>query len=215
MKLVTFKNFSLSLSLLLLAACGSQSQNSSTNSAASSSSTSDVSGCSGNCENLPSAQQKRIEFSGINGPNYSTLINDNGGIPATPIYTSHTLRVKVEALPAPNMILTGFTNWNVSYGCMQITVNVNGATQATQILRVGSQQQSANSMCANAPTSQILDFSSTMTGYGPVTVTVNNFQYDNCRLQNTRLYGCSMSSMWQDHRGAANITIQNDGTYLE
>jgi hypothetical protein len=145
-----------------------------------------------------------IQLSGNNGGAFSKVLNFS---------TSRTLKVKIEALSAPNLTVPGYTNWVFPYGCMRVTVTVNGSTRATQILKVSGVQ--AGPECTNSPTSDTLDFSNITTGNGPVTVTISNAEYDNCRYYNPMAYGCGMSAVWQNHQVRLNATVQVDGTYME
>jgi hypothetical protein len=208
------KSFSLlSLSLILvtmLSACGSNSTRDRTLGQAGltdsgSTSNSGTNPVTNNVYNLPLAPERVVEISG------------QGGM--TPAFrftaqTSRTLKVKVAALPAPHLTVPGYTNWVFPYGCVRMRVTVNGTTQATQVLRVADVPQGTNSPCANAPTSQVLDFSDAMTGDGPVDVIVSSPDYDNCRSYNPMSYGCQMSAVWMNHMAAANVSIQTDGTWL-
>ena len=123
------------------------------------------------------------------------------------------MKVKVEALSAPNMIVPGYTNWVAPYGCMRVSVTVNGSTRTSKILKVAGVTQN-NSECMNAPSTDTIDFSDITTGNGPVTVTFSNSEYDNCRYYNILAYGCGMVAVWQNHLIRFNSTVQVDGTYL-
>jgi hypothetical protein len=206
----SFPLFSMIGLMVLLSACGSNSTRDRTLSSSGLSETAGGSGNTnttpgGNIYNLPLAPERIVEISG------------QGGM--TPAYrmtaqTSRTLKVKVAALPAPRLTVPGYTNWVFPYGCMRVRVTVNGTTQATQVLRVADAAQGAQSPCANAPTSQVLDFSDAMTGDGPVDVVVSSPDYDNCRTYNPMYYGCQMSAVWMNHMAAANVSVQTDGTWL-
>ena len=206
------KMIALSLSLAVLAACGSASQNTASSTANGSTASSSVPGCVGNCNNWPSAVQQQVILGGNNSPNLSKTLNTDGGNPAQLLETNLTLKVKVSALPAGYMVNPLYSNFSVAYGCVEFTVVVNGATQYTGLLSVAGTQ---SAICPNASNSVVLDFSSTMTGYGPVNVTIGYAQFDNCRLSNTATYGCSMSPVWQNDIVPANVTIQTDRTYME
>lgn len=160
----------------------------------------------GNIYNLPAAPQQRLELSGNNSTEFKkTLL----------VQTGRTLRIKVKPLPAPNVTIPGYTNWVFPYGCLSVSVTVNGMTRSTQTLRVEGVTQGSNSPCANAPTSQIIDFTDQMTGTGQTQIEVSNANYDNCRQYWPLNYGCSMSAIWQNHRVALDATIQVDGTYMD
>jgi hypothetical protein len=121
----------------------------------------------------------------------------------------------VTPLSAPNMAIAGYGAWNFAYGCAAVQVHVNGTTQMTQMLRVGSVAQSSNSPCANAPTYQILNFDNAMSGGSTVTVTVSDAQYDNCRTMDPSAYGCAMKAVWTNHFVGTKIAIQTDNTWLD
>jgi len=208
----TFKILSVLASLVVLSACGSNSTRDTTigSSGLSAANPTPTPGFvnnnnNSNPYNLPQAQERVVDISGSNGPQPAQSYSVN---------TSYTLKVKVTALAAPHLTIPGYTNWVFPYACMRVRVTVNGTVQATQLLKVADVPQAQNSPCANSPSSQILDFSNAMTGAGSVTVTINNAEYDNCRYSNPMTYGCGMSAVWQNHMVAANVAIQNDGTYL-
>ena len=196
--------------VVLTAACGSQSSRdlplttTSNDSSNTSTNTSYTTSTGGNIYNLPAATQQMVQLSGNNGGAFTKTLNFS---------TSRTLKVKVEALSAPNLTVNGYTNWVFPYGCMRVTVTVNGSTRTSKILKVEGSQTS--SICANAPTSDIIDFSDITTGNGPVTVSFSNAEYDNCRYYNPMAYGCQMSAVWQNHQVRMNATVQVDGTYME
>lgn len=196
--------------LLILTACGSQSSRevplTSTSNNFANPSPTPIYNNGGNIYNLPAAPQQMIQLSGLNGNAFSRDLTFS---------TSRTLKVKVEALSAANLIIPGYTNWIFPYGCLRISVKVNGSTRQTKILRVASADQASTSECKNAPTSEILDFSDITTGNGPVTVTFSNSEYDNCRTYDPMKYGCSMKAVWQDHQVRLNATVQVDGTWMQ
>ena len=196
--------------VVLTAACGSQSSRdlplttTSNDSSNTSTNTSYTTSTGGNIYNLPAATQQMVQLSGNNGGAFTKTLNFS---------TSRTLKVKVEALSAPNLTVNGYTNWVFPYGCMRVTVTVNGSTRTSKILKVEGSQTS--SICANAPTSDTIDFSDITTGNGPVTVSFSNAEYDNCRYYNPMAYGCQMSAVWQNHQVRMNATVQVDGTYMQ
>ncbi|MBC7398256.1 MAG: hypothetical protein H7333_12510 [Bdellovibrionales bacterium] len=208
----TTKILTLMTGLVLLSACGSQVARESgltnTGSAIGSSNgigTQTGSNGAGNVYNLPLAAESVARINGANGavPSYLATVR-----------TARTLRVKITPHAAPNLTLPGYTNWVFPYGCLRLQVSVNGTTQSTQILRVDGTAQGGTSACANAPTSQILDFTNAITGDGPVNVVVSNGEYDNCRYTWPMNYGCSMSAIFATHIVAASVAIQNDGTWM-
>jgi len=207
-----FNAISLVISVLVLSACGSQS--SSTNTPLSSTASNDTTGSAsatptpantgGNIYNLPAALQQQIQLSGNNGGAFTKSLSFS---------TSRTLKVKVEALSAPNLTVPGYTNWVFPYGCLRVDVTVNGSTRSSQILQVAGLQ--AGPECANSPTFDVIDFSDVTTGSGSVSVTFSNPEYDNCRYYNPLQYGCGMSAVWQNHQVRFNATVQTDGTYMQ
>ena len=204
---VSLKTASLVFSVLVLSACGSQSSIntplSTTSSNTTATATPTPTNTGGNIYNLPAAHQQQIQLSGNNGGAFSKTLNFS---------TSRTLKVKVEALSAPNLTVPGYTNWVFPYGCMRVTVTVNGSARTSQILKVAGIQ--AGPECVNSPSSDIIDFSDITTGNGPVSVTFSNAEYDNCRYYNPMSYGCGMSAIWQNHQVRFNSTVQVDGTYM-
>jgi|GEM_PF-2031509 len=199
--------------VLMLSACGSQSTNSlytgqNAGGTTSGSTTSGYGYQTGdsstdqNLYNLPAAPEQRIELSGQNGTNPSKTL---------PVSTSHTLKIKITPLAAPNITEPGYTNWSFPYGCLQVTVVANGMTQTTQVLKVSGTNSST---CSSAPSSQVLDFSNQVSGSGNVNVTVQNPNYDNCRYYWPLYYGCSMSPIFETHRVAFDMQIQTDNTWM-
>ena len=197
------------MSVVALSACGSQSSRdvaltSSNTSGTTTSTTTTSSG--GNIYNLPAATQNRVQLSGNNGGAFAKTLTFD---------TSRTLKVKVEALSAPNMTLAGYTNWVFAYGCMRVSVTVNGSTRMSKILKVAGTTQLTQE-CQNAASSDTIDFSDVTTGNGQVSVTFSNPEYDNCRYYfNPSAYGCGMQAVWQNHQAAVNATVQTDGTYMQ
>ena len=211
----TTKILSVISGLVLLSACGSQvarESSSTTSASGTSNATGTQTSSSGNIYGNPLAKQVTVKLNGINGAVPSATYpaaNSNyvGG-------TSSLLKIKVTPLSAPNLTLNGYTNWVFPYGCLRLQVSVNGTTQTTQILRVDGASQGSTSVCKNAPTYQVLDFTNATTGNGIPNVTISNPEYDNCRYTWPLNYGCSMSAIFMNHIIAATIDIQVDGTYM-
>jgi len=155
---------------------------------------------------LPLATQQKVELSGNGGPTPSYSLQ---------LSASRTLNVKVSPLAAPHLTVPGYTSWVFPYGCYQVTVVVNGTPQTTSWLRVDGVTQSSSSVCVNAPTEQVLDFSSVLTGNGPINILVTNPIYDNCRYQDPLIYGCQMIPVFTTHMTAAEMTFQVDGTWMD
>jgi hypothetical protein len=198
-------------SLIVMSACGSTTarQSSTTLSASSTSGVqtgSTSSGHPGNIYNLQDAES------------YVATVNGAGGTAPTAtfsIQTSRTLKVKVTPLNAPNLTLPGYTNWSFPYGCVRMRVTVNGVVKSTNILRVDGIAQGATSVCANAPTYQVLDFSNDVSGNGATSVVISNAEYDNCRYTWPLNYGCQMSALFKAHVQASTIQIQGDDTWMD
>lgn len=216
----TTKILSAFTGIILLSACGSQvsrdGMTAATGAANSGFGSGYQTGAGGNTGTLRQAREFVAQINGSNGasPNAS-YPNPNDPNPSDRIFqTSRTMRVKVTPLPAPNLTLNGFTNWVFPYGCVSLRVSINGTTQSTQVLRVDGVTQGPNSPCKDAPTSQVLNFDNAMTGNGNVYVNVHDASYDNCRYSWPLKYGCDMSAIFATHAVAANIAMQNDGSYL-
>ncbi len=159
---------------------------------------------SGNIYTIPAPYQNTVQLSGNNGGVFSKTMNFS---------TSSTLKIKVEALSAPNCTIPGYQAWVFPYGCMRVSVTVNGSTRQTKILKVAGTTQ-VTAECVNAPSTDILDFSDITTGDGPISVTFSNAEYDNCHSNNPIAYGCGMSAVSQkSHQVRFNTTIQTDNTY--
>ncbi len=156
---------------------------------------------SGNWMNLPLA------------PNFTDTIYGSASAQHGGFNPSAQFRVKIT--PQPAVSLPQAPGWTFPYGCVSVTVRVNNVTQTTAVLRVAGVTQNPNSQCANAPTSQILDFSNAMTGANSVSVRVSNPQYDNCRTNQPHQYGCSMSAVWTGHVVRIRTDVQPDGYWLD
>jgi hypothetical protein len=194
-------------SLLVMSACGSTtSRNSTTTSGVTGVQTSASASSNGNIYDLQDADSY-----------VATLNGAAGAVPTATysIYTSHTLKVKVTPLNAPNLTLPGYQNWSFPYGCLRVRVTVNGVTKATNILKVDGVSQGPTSVCANAPTYQILDFTNDVSGGSATPVVISNPEYDNCRYTWPLNYGCQMSALFQNHIMAATVQIQNDSTWMD
>ena len=198
-------------SILVITACGSTTAHESTTGGASTISgtqtgtTTSNTTASGNIYDLPDADS------------YVASLNGAGGTVTTATYsihTSRTLKVKITPLNAPNLTLPGYTAWSFPYGCLRLRVTVNGVTQTTSILRVDGISQGATSVCASAPTYQVLDFSNDVSGNGTSSVVISNPEYDNCRYTWPLTYGCQMSPLFQNHIMASTVQIQNDSTWM-
>ena len=220
------KILSLGFCVVALAACGTSSSQTAQSNSSSSNSTGStgVSTGSGNWQNLPPAWSEQVYISGVGGPYQSTTItlSPTAHPGALSVYqgTSNLLKVKVQPLSAPNMVLDGYQQYNFPYGCLQMNVTVNGAVQTTSGSNgAGIKVPGAGDndpLCKTSATYQVLDFSQEVAlGGGPISVTINQGVYDNCRQSNTWLYGCFMAAIFQNHVAAAKVTIQTNGTYMD
>lgn len=195
----------------IVTGCGSKTNDTALGTS-SSATTATATSASGNIYNLPAAQQQLVQIGGSGSTNATATINTDGA--GHTLSTSATLKVKVTPLVAPNLPAPN-SAWNFPYGCFQVNVTVNGSVKSTGMLRVAGVAQSASSVCASAPTYIVLDFSSIMTGNGPVSVTISNPYYDNCRYNWPNNYGCALVSIAPQHLVAANIAVQTDNTWLD
>jgi hypothetical protein len=206
-----FNQISVALGLMvILSACGSQSStdlaNISNNSVGNAPNNNNNGGTpTGNIYGLPVAPETLVYLTGSTGTKPSKTFYAD---------TSMKLRVKVTAQSAANN--TVYSNWINPYGCFRVNVTVNGITMQTQILRVHGL---TDSNCANAPTSEILDFTQYMSGNGtPVTITFSDAEYDNCRYTDPFAYGgpqCGMKPLFPTHQAKFKAAIQVDGQYME
>ena len=195
--------------LLALTACGSTTATQTSTiggaSLAATGSTPTPTPSNGNIYDLPDAASYVASINGTAGAVPSVTYS---------VQTSRTLLVKVAPLAAPNLTLAGYTNWVFPYGCMSVSVTVNGVTKTSGILRVDGVAQVSGSVCANSPTFAVLDFSNDVSGNGTSSVKISSADYDNCRYVNPLTYGCGMSAIFQNHIVSSDITIQTDGTYM-
>ena len=134
-------------------------------------------------------------------PSYSTL-SDNG----TPFTTDNLLKVTVTPQAAgeltfPSTSATQYSAFTASYNCITYTVSIYDSTnallqsQTTQTLALTA----GNSGCSSAPTSQTLDFSSTVVsgrhnGLYAV-VKANNYDFY-CQYWYSLYYAYGTSSPW-------------------
>jgi hypothetical protein len=221
------------LASVLLVSCGSSSTRDFTTSGLGGGTTggstggSTSGGTEGNIYNLPLAPEFQAVLTGSTGQ--QPTVSQSYG-------TSHLIRVKVTPLSAVNLLNATYKNWVFPYGCLQLKVTVNGIQRQTQILKLANVYQEPNSPCANAPESQILEFSNSASGAAPVNITVSDAVYDNCRGLDPMDYGgtcnpyisgyfygypqyttpsAGMKAVFANHAIAATIAVQTDGTYLE
>ena len=205
--------FLLGMSVLALTACGTQStRDSSGTNTTSGNSTTTVTATPTptatpqNVNNLPAAYQTAVQLSGNGGSNPSYTVSS--------LTTSRTLKVKVTPLAAPQIPGTA---WVFPYGCLSVQVTVDGSTQQTNPIPVGTASSGVSPQCSGNNYA-VLDFSNVMTGDnlggGRVSVSVHDADYDNCRsYYSPYYYGCYMIALYKTHMAALNLTIETDGTY--
>ena len=152
--------------------------------------------------------------SGGTSPTYSTTVD-----------TDSLLKIKVIAGASTNVIPG--SNFSATYGCVTYKVTALGQSQVTSTLSVGG---NSNPICPNAPSEQVLDFSSRLTaGHRSVQVTVEATGYDfYCQgcltypwLYAAYPYGpyscsmyCPMHTVYKNHGVTGSMAIQVNGTYL-
>jgi hypothetical protein len=195
----------------MLAACGSNSFRDNTVNSSGLSSGGSGSGTNvGNVQNLPAAPSFSDSIFGTPATGYPAY----GATTVThsPFYPSAQMKVKITPLAASNVPGQAF---NFPYGCVSMNVTVNGYLIPTGTLRVAGVTQGANSQCANAPTSVVLDFSSHIVGGSYADVTISVPQYDNCRTMDLHAYGCSMSGVAPQHMVNYRVQVQPDGYWLD
>jgi hypothetical protein len=120
------------------------------------------------------------------------------------------------------------SNMSATYGCVSynVTVSMTGGSQtlSTGTLAVGG----GNSICPNAPTSTILDFSNRLTtGHGNITVSIAATGYDfycqSCLsypwMFNAYPYGyyscnmyCPLHTVYMNHGVTGTMDVQVNGT---
>ncbi len=215
-----------------LTACGSRATDASASSAlTSTSSTGSITTPTeptNNTSGLNPAAQQYYTLSGAAGPRPTVSLS---------LSTEATLKVRIQPLPAPNSVTTGSqyipTDFAFPYGCISVNVtvsgsNINNSNGATQVATAKVPVVGANDpSCPGSLTYQDLDFSSTLTGNGNVTITIDDADYDNCRLYVDswmgllayQYSGCGLAPVWAtspkaSHIVAFNATVQVDGTYM-
>ena len=120
-------------------------------------------------------------------------IYESPGVP-----TDSILKVRITGTPADEDHSEGYS---ASYGCVQYKVAVNGQSVTTDVLKV---QGGDDTLCPNAPESQVIDFSSRLGGASDVEVKVSNPRYD---------FYCAL--WWQQFYTAAPSCGYNYGCQVE
>jgi hypothetical protein len=207
------------LPMLFLSACGgqtyrdavanqssastfSQSSSSGSNNSSNNNGTNDNNGSSTN--NLPP-----IDYDFQNqGSTGNTVISG--------IATDDLLKVDVSLGQPTTIPGTGYT---AMYSCARIKVTVSGQSQTVFLTNLGVDITSANGFssqnpCFGAVSSASLDFSSRCTlGHGPMSITVTNVSYDNCRLYgNVYGYWCPLTSVYSTHILTGHVSIHTNST---
>jgi hypothetical protein len=208
--------------IALLTGCGGTPYQSSTTTTTSTGSTSTTTSTGtstttssdGSTTTTDTAPDISTSFS-LNGPggtttSYSTTVN-----------TDNTLNVEIIAGGAGQMSLSGYSNYEATYGCISYEVSALGTTQQTGTLAVSSNYD-VSFNCYGAPTSTVLDFSSSLSpGHGDITVTVTPVGYDfYCQYceDYPSLFGyacsgyCPLHSIYKSHTVTGTMVIQVDGT---
>ena len=165
----------------------------------------------------------------ITGPGGTTPSANVG-----PVNTDNMLQVQVTPGSAGPLSLPGqYSGFSANYNCVQFNVTVLGQTLSTGLISLNGQCLNAQGQYVTAPTSVVLDFSARVSGpHGPVTVTINNAQYDfYCTLfwEYYQYYGytpqnpfygstpslyCPTKTAYSNHTLTGNIAVQVNGTSL-
>jgi hypothetical protein len=227
-------------SLMLLSACGGQAYRTGEASGTSSGGTSVSGGSSFGGGSSSGSGSSNSSGSGTTTPpaeesflparSESFTVTGSGGtsptFTASNVRTDSLLKVKVIAGAAgPVSIPSGtpgyggsYSNYQASYGCVRYTIEVAGRSVTTNTLAVEGQ----NSLCPDAPTSQIIDFSDRAVGVTNTSVKVTAVRYDYyCQLvymgyispyyYNTYC-GSSLYSVYRTHSVTGTLEIQTNGT---
>ena len=109
----------------------------------------------------------------LRGDDDSGTPNDDTYYLSPEVETDSLFRVRIHAAPAQS--IPGADTVVMSYGCVQFNVTVQGEQRTTELLRVPGED---NSLCPNAPTSQVLDFSNRTGGASGMDVEISNPRYD-------------------------------------
>ncbi len=157
---------------------------------------------------------------------YDFAVTGSGG--TTPswqsplVETDNLLKVRVSAGNASRISLpSGYSNFTATYGCVQYTIRALGQTVTTGLLSTGSASSSV--YCPNAPTSQVIDFSSRLgSGHNSVNIEVTEVRYDfYCQMLMQGLISsmyyntyCPSYPVYRTHTVTGQLDIQVNGTSL-
>lgn len=109
-----------------------------------------------------------------------------------------------------------------AYNCQAFTIKVGNVVQQAFVKKTNYTDIYASDWqdpCANAPTTWTGDFSAALgPSHGPVSITINNAQYDNCRVYtyNGAVYsdptdgGCPLSSLYSTHTMDGFLAVTTD-----
>jgi hypothetical protein len=219
---ITVTVFASLAAIALLTGCGGtpyqDTSTSTTTSAGSTTSTTTSTTTSSSSDGSDSTTDTAPDISStfsLNGPggtttSYSTTVN-----------TDNTLKVEIIAGGAGQMSLSGYSNYEATYGCISYEVTALGTTQQTGTLAV-STNYDVSFNCYGSPTSTVLDFSSSLSpGHGDISVTVQPVGYDfYCQYceDYPSLFGyacsgyCPLHSIYKSHTVTGTMVIEVDGT---
>jgi hypothetical protein len=154
----------------------------------------------------------------------ATLTGSQGNKPKATyggrVRTESILRVSLSLNPQLAVQGTGYT---AAVGCVRVRVKALNYTKTvvvkaespTNVYAFGAYE---SSICKDAQTNPVLDFSSYLNsgGNSNITLEVSNAEYDNCRLLGGYgLYysGCNLTNVYKTHEVSLNLEIHTNGTY--
>jgi hypothetical protein len=154
----------------------------------------------------------------------ATLTGTEGSKPKSTyggrVSTESILRVSLSLNPQLAIQGTGYT---AAVGCVRVRVKALGYTKTvvvkaehpTNVYGFGAYE---SSICKDASTNPVLDFSTYLNsgGNSNITLEVSNAEYDNCRLLGGHgLYysGCPLTNVYKTHEVSLNLEIHTNGTY--
>lgn len=130
----------------------------------------------------------------------------SGGAPgfSASVRATRYLSVTVKA-GVSGYAISGLPEAHVGFNCEMFTIRANGVSRNVFVKRTSYTDVYRGLVgydpCQNADTSATVDFSNDLKGdTEPVTVTVSNAYYDNCRLYGDLLHGgCPLSQVYRTH----------------
>jgi len=154
----------------------------------------------------------------------ATLTGSEGNKPKSTyggrVSAESILRVSLTLNPQLAVQGTGYT---AAVGCVRVRVKALGYTKTvvvkaespTNVYAFGAYE---SSICKDAKTNPVLDFSSYLNsgGNSNITLEVSNAEYDNCRLLGGYgLYysGCPLTNVYKTHEASLNLQIHTEATY--